>query len=836
MSTIKSQGSFPERDAERYRRSLPSDYSGLEPAEGLPTAPETAEVLEPEAGAPGAGAPGAGASRAGLPDLLADAGRVAGRLIEAVAGTPLPPLPVPAERPVGGATTEERIPTTGVVFVHGIGSQKPGETLLQWSAPIVEVLGAWKGWAVEGSAVKDPVEAAAIDFTDDRPTIDVVIPAATIDGTRYPASRWILTESWWAAKVAPPPLATMTTWLGPQGGAAQIVEAILGNRAGTHLAWFLPKAAVIPFVSVLVAAILSIYAIARGISGLIPIQAVKDAAILRTFDEFLTGWFGDVRVLLYDPVQSANIRAGLAAAIRKLRDVDKVDSVVVMAHSGGAMVSYLTLTDPALEDIEVDKLITFGEGWNLAVTLTPEQQGMYDRLRRDITALHPNLRWRDYWASHDPAPAGEVRQREVGRIEDGRRSGASRPDRIRSRMVWNRRSLLDDHGTYFENDEEFTLSVIREIDAPTTWGDERPNGVPASRFYPTPTAHDDQSLPPADPRERRHRERVGVLALWRQLAIAVPITVITAVLASPDRLTEIGRLAVAPLKAIPIVNEAATVVIDWLRSLETPPWQVGPVWLPDAVSTLGLATLQAIVLISVLQLLFAPVTAFEAWPPDSFRRRLFAATELGIAAILAAATGYLLAAPDHPTLLGAGASWAGGIVLTMLTVALGVLGSLVARAAPSTSRLFASGAIVVFVAAMVSAVKVIFERPDLEVGELGYIVIWVAFAVLYRIGYARWSQWDRVERRQAYLEDAEPRVRREPVWLSIAGFLVVGLALAVWFLDWGASFGGWPASAWIGGLGLVVVGVAVVAGTRTWRDAENPICAPGAVDSARGRV
>ena len=42
--------------------------------------------------------------------------------------------------PVAPSVAEDHIPTTGVIFVHGIGSQKPGETLLQWSTPLIEVL------------------------------------------------------------------------------------------------------------------------------------------------------------------------------------------------------------------------------------------------------------------------------------------------------------------------------------------------------------------------------------------------------------------------------------------------------------------------------------------------------------------------------------------------------------------------------------------------------------------------------------------------------------------------------------------------------------------------
>src|SRR3954447_23685468 len=459
MATTKSQGRFPQ------------DPGGRRPASS--SDPAEAFAIPPQLGAEAATA-------RSVPGLIADGLRAGARLIEAVSsdeGTTAAPSVGAAATPEAGAA----IRTTGVIFVHGIGSQTSGQTLLEWSAPLIEIITAWKAGAAPDAAIRDPVRVAAMDFIGGQPRIELDIPAATIDGRAFAAKRWILTEAWWAAKVAPPSLSTMTSWLGPQDGASQIVNAILGNRPDGATLLNVARAIVVPFVSVLAAIILSGYALLRGITLLIPIQAVKDAAVLRTFDNFLTGWFGDVRVLLFDPAQSANIRAGLATQIRQLREVDQVDDIVVMAHSGGAMVSYLTLTDPVYADAQVEKLITFGEGFNLAMTLTPQRRGMFDRLRLDVTSLRPNLRWRDFWASHDPAPAGRVKFDEIGGA-----GGAAHADRIRSRQVWNRRSLLDDHGSYFDNDEEFSLAVLREIDRPDVWGETPPGAPPVSRFYPTP--------------------------------------------------------------------------------------------------------------------------------------------------------------------------------------------------------------------------------------------------------------------------------------------------------------------------------------------------------------
>jgi hypothetical protein len=362
---------------------------------------------------------------------------------------------------------------TGVVFVHGIGAQAPGETLLQWSEPLIDLL---RNWRVQNEvSPADPVLRAEVNFSDGIGAIEVQVPPRP--GHTAPRT-WVLTEAWWASRVAPPSLSTMTTWLGPRGAAGRIVDGILANpEAGgpiTGGAIFAARIVLVPFVTLLAALVLSMYAIARTVSGFIPIDSVRNSAVLRAFDTFLTGWFGDVRVILYDPAQSANIRAGLARAIRGLRE-HGCSKVVVAAHSGGVMVSFLTLTDEALTGIQVEKLITFGEGWNLALQLSPpnpiDGTGMADRIRVDITARQSRLRWRDFWSTNDPAPSGPLRVSEM--------VGTPDTSRLRSGKVWNRRSLLDDHGSYWTNAEEFVIPVLQEIDVPDGWGED-------SMFYPGP--------------------------------------------------------------------------------------------------------------------------------------------------------------------------------------------------------------------------------------------------------------------------------------------------------------------------------------------------------------
>ncbi len=763
------------------------------------------------------------------------------------------------ERGDGSAGVPALDPTkTGVVFVHGIGSQLPGETLLQWSAPIIGALTAWRVNSGATDVPIDPVVRAEVNFGDGLSAIELRIPPAAGSGEER---RWILTEAWWASHVAPPSLGTMTTWLGPQGASGRIVAGILGNpEPGGPVVGGLVRLAsilLVPFVSVLAALVLTLFALFRGVSGFIPIEAVRESAILRTFDTFLTGWFGDVRILLYDPAQSANIRGGLARAVRALR-AQGCGRMVIVAHSGGVMVSFLTLTDPALSDVQIDKLITFGEGWNLAIRLSPpnppDGSGMADRLRTDITRTQPNLRWRDFWGTNDPAADGPLQLAEIGHLE--------RPEAIRSGKVWNRRSLLDDHGTYWTNDEEFTIPVLREIEVPNGWGE-------SSVFYPPdpplaaasavadaagspgpagPAVPADASPVPAPaawppaggvepgPRAVRHRQRVATLAMWRQTAIAVPVAVIAIALANyPQRLIEIGQQAAALAGRIPGVS-LVNGPIEWFGALDTHAIDVslGPISF-DLIATMtywGIGVLQAVVVISIVQLIASPVRGFEAWPRFSPTWVAGLGLELFLAVLLGYGLIQVLTGEDHGLLLGRGwEAWWPGVVVTAATGVLAIGGSLLARAigSPAATRAFGVVAAVVFIAAMTCAAVGIFGPDGLPDAEVSYVVIWATFLVIYRLGMSRWQHWDRLERAIACEPIANRAVNRWPAYLTSLALLFTTAAVSIAILD--------VAHWWRFVLAFLVLGAGVataayIAGTAASRGRHDPNAAPGPVETA----
>jgi hypothetical protein len=434
-----------------------------------------------------------------------------------------PPAPAATPAPVGPpAPDPDRV---GVVFVHGIGTQQPAETFLDWSAPIVRMLTAWR---VEHGLGPDPVVRSAFSFSgSSQPYLELAIP----ETGQHPARSWVVTEAWWASQVRAPSLGDAAAYIrrglpgilrGIRDGykvradlwadrldaelkaadAAATPDSPAQRELRERRGWgwiegldsvqkWLSILAYVPAL-VLGSLLLVVYAPFR----LIPIQAIRDAAVLRSADSFLTTWFGDLPDVLDDPVQAANVRARLAESIDRLITQMGCGSIVLVAHSGGAIVSFTTLLDPAYARLDVQRLVTIGQGlalgWRLHDTGAPGRPPLPDRLTGDLVAARPSLQWTDVWASYDPAPAGPIVPPAGVTLE------------VDSRPVTNRMSILEDHGGYWDNDEGFLVPLLRHLDVPR--GD-----AADSRFYRDSTER--------VVRIERRRQRVAVLALWRWIAV-----------------------------------------------------------------------------------------------------------------------------------------------------------------------------------------------------------------------------------------------------------------------------------------------------------------------------
>jgi hypothetical protein len=446
-------------------------------------------------------------------------------------------VPAPADAPADPSLDPNRV---GVVFVHGIGTQPACETFLDWSGSIVRVL---RDWCLDHDYVRDPVRLCDYDLSGARLSIlEVDVPAH--DG--HDAQTWVMTEAWWAATTRSPGLGSMTAYVrhalrpimagihegydlraaawqqrrtearGYAAGNEGYANAplVLGNLQG-RVDWvgaldrIQKELTVLAFGPALVLGqiVLWLYAPLRAI----PIKQVQNLAALKSADNMLVHWFGELPDITIDPIQSANVRSRLVGAIKGLQ-AQGCGRIVVVAHSGGAIVSYTTLCDSAFLDMGVDKLITLGEGLALAWRIEGATHGLTpgSRLLGDLTAMRPNLRWADFWSTYDPAPAGPMNPPPGACVAD------------RSYSTVNRMSILEDHGSYWDNDEEFMIPLLQNIDTPT--GDPE-----NSRFFR------DSCLETV--RLAWRRRRVAVLALWRWVAtlgalIPISVTTVTGLLAA----------------------------------------------------------------------------------------------------------------------------------------------------------------------------------------------------------------------------------------------------------------------------------------------------------------
>lgn len=564
-------------------------------------------------------------------------------------GMPQPPEPAPRPARRRAPAGHERV-TVGVVFVHGIGSQRPGETLLDWSRPLIRVLTEWR---IAHGLPPDPVTSGDVDFSGaTRPTIELDIPTApATDPGDAPAAaqRWVLTEAWWASRVQPPSLATMTGWLRDDFGRvvrgirdgfdarsrednrrrellrltdqhARLAAAGIDDRRwgwidrldrlqarslslGLGVAWVVGALLLVP------------YAALRAL----PIQGLRDAVGLRQLDAFLVDWFGDMRILLHDPAQAANIRGQLVDTIAGL--VQKgCGPIVVVAHSGGAVVSFTTLTDPLNRRLPVTKLVTLGQGLDLAWRLEDAWRGLApgDRLIPHLGTTGWPSRWVDFWASYDPATGGPL---------DPPDGVGAKPDEV---PVRNRMSLLDDHGTYLENDEEVVIPLLRQLDTP--------DGPPSrSRFF--------RDRASELIRVEWRRQRVGMLAAWRWITLVAAVVAIGgaglhALLLHGDLLRRLGETTAVAWSVIPGGALVASPV-DWLAGLTT--------W-PASFPTVG-EWLLGIVLVGLVFVILARIGIgrWNAWdererwltrtePPRAPQRRgpyVEAAALIGVAVAIA---------------------------------------------------------------------------------------------------------------------------------------------------------------------------------------------------------
>ncbi|HEX5013632.1 MAG TPA: hypothetical protein VFV72_05660 [Candidatus Limnocylindrales bacterium] len=727
----------------------------------------------------------------------------------------------------------------GIVMIHGIGPQLAGQTLLDWTRPIIEALrdapeGDRRLDVPPASArnVTDPVAKSNIDFSGETfPVLQVRVPRLNGVAQGDPRGRertWVFTEAWWASEVRAPTLPTMISWLGEQGGVGRIVQGIQENSLGAGLGAIIGRISLQPIVSVITSFVLLLFFLLLGIAKIIPFGPLRDAVVLRLAASFLTDWFGGARTLLLDAGQSANVRHRLLMTIKALRAYGCRD-VVIIAHSGGTMASLTTLTDPAFANLRVQKLITIGEALNLGWRLNDENPDdppptppTGDRMAADLGKIQPELQWRDFWATHDPAPAGRPQLPRTFEHTDFPRFTAER--------VYNRMSILEDHGGYWDNDEHFVIPLIREIDVPT--GDRT-----ASRFYGD---REESYL------RSRRKERVSLLALWRRALLSLPLVGIlaAATVSSPGFVPTAGGFALRLFGLIPgneLVAGVGDAVVSFFKGLSLENMPLIPSFLQvpslfDPLYTLGTWALEAILIVLLLfALLPGRVDRLWANAERGARPRFLLLVldfAVGIGVFVMVVTGFVMLSSEQRAAILNGISLGPVIAL----IAFGVLAGVVGWAGPKArSRLrksqakptlaqtigrnagialsaLALGAILIGLLVVVVGVVLVLidgstpEHLAIEQFVIGSIAILFAFSLIGRLGTWRWTVWDVRERRMLRRAPLKEPPRLWPYFVGTVLSVIVFAAMSVVAL-------GAPGSSWLGielATWLVLIGVGIV--------------------------
>jgi hypothetical protein len=587
---------------------------------------------------------------------------------------------------------------TGIVWVHGIGTQAPRESLFDWTRPIIDVFGEWRREYdqahPEATIGENPVGSASVSDPENA-WIEVDVPAYA----GRPRAQWLFTEAYWAGDVRAPSFAAAASYLlgrlptiirgitlgyglretrrtrrledlrRAHAGDPRLAELELVFSRRWRITDFLDAVwqnPVVRWLLMIVATAVALLALAiYSALHAIPIAAVRRRVEIAAADTFIVDWFGDLPVLLDDQSQSAAIRTRLLERVAWLQR-QECDDIVLLAHSGGTIVSYATLLRYPSAELPVAKLVTLGEaiklGWRLEQNVGDWFPG--NSVRGDLTATHPDLRWVDVWASYDPAPGGEMAATTGSPLVAVEKLSAippAGPIEVESRPVTNFMHLGLDHGGYWSNDEGFLIPVIRHIDDPRGDGS-------ASRFFRDAF---DRTL-----RTERRRRRVALLLAWRWAALGAAIAAVAGLVLGATDAAATGGWVSSAWRLVPGHELVGGTINGFGHLVEVVLTAVGAGWLAARLGETGPTILGSLVPLAAIWIVYS--RGVKSWfAHDALERKVIRRERIGPAG--------LASGRSEAALVGGGlaaivvASWTGSLALVVLTLVVTAIGATAIR-------------------------------------------------------------------------------------------------------------------------------------------------------------
>ena len=277
----------------------------------------------------------------------------------------------------------------GVLFVHGIGTQPPRDTLVRWGDVLLKVIGR----ATEeepGRTIPMVGRGDAGDRSGDKPA-EVAVEFRCND--RDQKEKWLLAEGWWADSFPAPTYSGLVSWsfrAVPWAIALHIAQRFWQrNPKASKAAWYwacakaitqlLGAMALMPVFMILLALTLLL--------GLLPIPELR--SLILSTQTALIGTIGDSLAFVESPLRAALIRGRILEGLERLKG--RCERTVIVAHSQGAAATLDALggildhdeagerPSPASEGPVPDALVTFGSGINQLVSLKVLSAGRLEK-------------------------------------------------------------------------------------------------------------------------------------------------------------------------------------------------------------------------------------------------------------------------------------------------------------------------------------------------------------------------------------------------------------------------------------------------------------------------
>ena len=257
----------------------------------------------------------------------------------------------------------------GVLFIHGIGTQRKGETLASFGGALYRWLELAKFRGGDDHVGHVRLEDARLVVPEDPSAPAHARLRLNAGDPQVPDIEWLLAESWWAESFGAPSFASLAEWglgiipwtIGSHFGAhVQAVWSARRDAAGglKRLTWilrlgrstaalvaslFLSLAAWIAFAGMLVIALVPIAKVRQWLAG---VQRATAASL------------GDSFIFVVRPLEAAAMVGQVRRDLAWLST--RCDTLVVVAHSQGAAVSVEALRGYRPGNLRL--LLTLGSG------------------------------------------------------------------------------------------------------------------------------------------------------------------------------------------------------------------------------------------------------------------------------------------------------------------------------------------------------------------------------------------------------------------------------------------------------------------------------------------